>query len=146
MASKKTKNGQFWPFWPCWPFFGIDQSGTHPLKSRLRFAEVMSGLCPAEKVRSLQISQKWPIFTILPHLTLSWSFFLTGTRWNSPKKFMIKVCWGTARSHPSEKRHFRAPMAFKKTKNYQFWPFQLIWHKVDHFLEGKIGSDFFKRL
>ena len=71
-AFKKTKNGQYWPFWPRWPFFGLDQSGTHPLKSRLRLAEVMSGLCPAEKVifgapeasKLAKNGQFWPFYLI----------------------------------------------------------------------------------
>ena len=28
----------------------------------------------------------------------------------------------------------RPPTAFKMTKNGQFWPFQPVWHPVDHFL------------
>ena len=54
---------------------GMDQSGTHPLESRLRLAEVMSGLFPAERVilGAPEASKlaKWPILTILPRLTLS---------------------------------------------------------------------------
>ena len=78
--------------------------------------------------RSLKIGQM-ANFDHFTSFDTQLTIFFTGTRLNSPKKFMIRVCWGTARSYPSEKRYFRAPVAFKTTKNCQFWPFQLIWHK-----------------
>ena len=74
----------------------MDQSGTHLLESRLRLAEVMSGLCPDERVIfGPQKPQNWPKMANFDHFTsfdTQLTIFLTGTRWNSPKKFMIKVC------------------------------------------------------
>ena len=61
----------------------------YPLESRLRFAEVMSGLFPAERVilGAPEASKlaKWPILTILPRLTLSWPFFLLELGWTHPR-------------------------------------------------------------
>ena len=71
----------------------MDQSGTHPLKSSLRFAEVMSGLCPAEKVIfGAPEALNWPKMANFDHFTSFDTQLATGTMWNSPKKFMIKVC------------------------------------------------------